>query len=613
VAASVTARHAAAGDLAFLLEPDLKESRGGLRDLTQLTALAQVTPVLADLVAEGRLDGPAETLTAARVELHRATGRSANRLPLQDQDLVAAALGIDADQLAADLAHAGRTVAWASDDAWRRIQALLAGSRRNRQWAPKPIEPGLALHRGEVTLLPGADPATDPTLALRAGAVSAELDVALARETIDALVTSAPAPEGVWPEDLRQALLRILGAGRPAIAALETLDQQGVLERLLPEWGPVRNRPQRNAYHRYTVDRHLLEAVARAAEHLSEVQRPDLLVLGALLHDIGKGQKGDHSEVGTVIADTVMRRLGFPNDDVETVDDLVAFHLVLPEFATRRDIDDPSTIAVVARLAKDRNRLSLLAALVAADGQATGSAAWGTWKAELVTRLVEKVGVVLDGNPIPELVATAPTPEQAELLARRELAIRVAGRRVTVIAPDRPGLLAAVAGSLALNRCNVRRASAYEAPNGMAIELFDFDPAFDRPPDWAKIERDITAALDGTLGLGERLAEQERVYAPARRRLAAHPAAAQVTIDNKASERASIIEIRTPDRIGILYRIAAAVAELGLDVVAALVDTLGHEVIDTFYVREPDGGKLAGNARINAVREVLETVVHGAG
>jgi [protein-PII] uridylyltransferase len=217
VAETVEARHASAGDLAFLLQPDLKESRGGLRDLAQLTALAGVTPVLADLVAEGRLDGPAETLTAARVELQRATGRSANRLSLQDQDTVAAALGIDADALMAGLAHAGRTVAWASDDAWRRIRVLLAGGRRSRQWAPRPLEPGLALRRGEVTLLPGADPGTDPALALRAGAVSAELDIPLARETIDALAGSAAAPAG--SEDPQQGLAQVLGpdAGRRSV------------------------------------------------------------------------------------------------------------------------------------------------------------------------------------------------------------------------------------------------------------------------------------------------------------------------------------------------------------------------------------------------------------
>ena len=601
VAASVTARHGAAGDLAFLLEPDLKESRGGLRDLTQLTALAQVTPVLADLVAEGRLDGPAETLTAARVELQRATGRSANRLALQDQDLVAAALGIDADQLAADLADAGRTVAWASDDAWRRIQVLLAGSRRNRQWAPKPIEPGLALRRGEVTLLPGADPAADPTLALRAGAVSAELDVALARETIDALVTSAPAPEGVWPEDLRQALLRILGAGRPAIAALETLDQQGVLERLLPEWGPVRNRPQRNAYHRFTVDRHLLETVANATHLVRRVARPDLLLLGALLHDIGKGWPGDHTDNGMAIVAEVGPRLGLSAADTALLVDVVRLHLLLPEAATRRDLDDPGTITTVAEAVANRDTLELLAALTESDSLATGPAAWGRWKAGLVARLVERVGDRLDGHPPP--APLEPSPEQQALLAGGRLAVAAEGNRVVVVAPDAPGLLALVAGVLAVDGASVRAASVRAHAGGtatgasMALLVLDVTATWDVLPEATRIEADLTAALGGHLDLAHRLRDRERNAAPRKpaARRAVHPdePSVVVTIDNAISDAATLIEVRAPDALGTLWRLATAINAAGLVITGALANTLGAEVVDTFYVQTTAGDKLA--------------------
>jgi [protein-PII] uridylyltransferase len=600
VAETVEARHASAGDLAFLLQPDLKESRGGLRDLAQLTALAGVTPVLADLVAEGRLDGPAETLTAARVELQRATGRSANRLSLQDQDTVAAALGIDADALMAGLAHAGRTVAWASDDAWRRIRVLLAGGRRSRQWAPRPLEPGLALRRGEVTLLPGADPGTDPALALRAGAVSAELDIPLARETIDALAGSAAAPAGIWPEDLRQALLRILGAGRPAIAAIETLDQQGVLERLLPEWGPVRNRPQRNAYHRFTVDRHLLETVANATHLVRRVARPDLLLLGALLHDIGKGRPGDHTEVGMGIVADVGPRLGLPPADVTTLVDLVRLHLLLPEAATRRDLDDPGTIMAVADAVGSRSTLELLAALTESDSLATGPAAWGRWKAGLVAQLVERVGRCLDGHPPP--APPEPTPGQRRLLAAGRLAVTAEGPLFVVVAPDGRGLLAMVAGVLAVNGASVRSASTRAHPGdgarpAMALLVLDVTPTWDVLPDAGRIHADLTAALGGRLDLETRLRVRETDAAGQGRRSAQRAVdpdepAVVVTVDDGISDVASLVEVRAPDALGTLSRLARAIDAAGLTVSAALANTLGAEVVDTFYVQTAAGGKL---------------------
>jgi [protein-PII] uridylyltransferase len=623
---AVDERHESAGDLAFLLEPDLKEARGGLRDLHLLTALAQVTPVLADLVAEGRLDQPAELLIAARVELQRATGKLGNQLLLQDQDAVAAALGMDADRLAAELAEAGRAVAWASDDAWRRIRTVPPKLLGRRSWAPRPLEPGLALRNDEIALLPGADPATDPALALRAAAVSAEQDVPMARATIDRLVDSAPAPPGVWPDDLLQAFLRLLGAGRSAIAAFETLDQQGVIERLLPEWGAVRNRPQRNAYHRFTVDRHLLETVANATELVRRVARPDLLLLAALLHDIGKGYPGDHTDVGIVIVADLGPRLGLPAGDVVVLSTLLRCHLLLSEVATRRDLDDPATIAAVAEAVGDRDTLDLLAALTESDSLATGSAAWGPWKAGLVARLVDLVGRRLDGLPIP--APPLPTAEQLRLLRAGRLAVSAEGGRFTVVAPDQPGLLATIAGVLALDGASVRRAvnidagsdaiitnsgtsSRDDAPPGAIMIVIDVTPTWDVLPDPARIEADLAAALDRRLSVPAELAKSEGPR-PWRRRSAAkraiHPEEPLVivTVDNDASRAATLLEIRAPDGRGTLWRIAHTLDEAGLTITSALANTLGAEVVDTFYVQTSVGEKLPDDAGVHGrLRDAL--------
>ena len=160
----------------------------------------------------------------------------------------------------------------------------------------------------------------------------------------------------------------------------------------------VRARPQRNPYHRYTVDRHLLETAAHAARLSRFVGRPDLLVTAALLHDLGKGYEGDHTEVGVELSLIIGARMGFAPEDVTTLTALVEHHLLLPDVATRRDIDDPTTIERVATVVGSEPRLRLLAALTEADGLATGSAAWGPWKAELVSQLVERVAHVLGGG-----------------------------------------------------------------------------------------------------------------------------------------------------------------------------------------------------------------------
>jgi len=226
-----------------------------------------------------------------------------------------------------------------------------------------------------------------------------------------------------------------------------------------------------------------------------------------------------------------------------------------------------------------------------------------------VQRLVERVDAVLLGRPIVTSAPLSLSGDERSLVDAGEIAVRATGKRVTVIAPDRPGLLAAVAGVLALNGCNVRRADLNAASNDMVIDVFDVEPTFDRLPEWSKVERELSAALAGTLPLSTRLAEQDRAYARGRRAVAAGPAVRSVTIDNTTSERATIIEVRTPDRVGLLHRIAATLADSKLDVVSALVDTLGHEVVDTFYVREASGDKLVDQPRIHEVREMLEQAI----
>lgn len=626
LSALVTKRHITAGELAFLLEPDLKECHGGLRDLAALSAAKVAIVSLVDDIDLDQLAQPRELLIEVRVALHRLAGRSLDRLLLQEQDGVAALLGMgDADELMARIAQSARTIAWTSDDGWRRILHALSHSQGKHR--------RLRLFRrdntGHVSQLPWAckePPGSEPTqlsgtafrvqdgeltfaktelehpleLAFQATAISSELDLPISRSCLEELGRHATTLLDPWPEAMREHLVRTLLAGRPSVRAMEALDQFGVLCQLIPEWRAVRNLPQRNAYHRFTVDRHLLETAANSGELAARVNRPDLLVIGSLLHDIGKGYPGDHTLKGESVVVELATRMGFSKEDVAVLASLVRNHLLLANAATRRDLDDPATIEAVAHAVGDCDRLELLQALTEADSKATGPAAWGHWKARLVAELAGRVRLFLTGQrPVTDPIA--PTPAQRRLMSQRRLQVLLDGETLTVTAPDQPGLLAKVAGTLTIHGLDVRSADI-KGEDGMAVELFHVEPSRGRWPQWQLLEKDLAAVLENRFPLEQRIDDRAKIYEPQRLDCAL-PAEISVTFDNDASPLATIVEVHAPDRLGQLYRISRAIAACDLDVASARVATMGHEVVDAFYVRTRDGRKVRDPEILFALRE----------
>jgi len=587
------------GELAFLLEPDLKEARGGLRDVhaIQAVAAAWVAP------APGpRVRTAYEQILDARHALHEVTGRRLDRLVLEEQDEVARALGLlDGDVLLRMLAGAARTVAYAVDHAFRQADRLRGRRLRRRQAERRPLADGIVEQDGEVVLARAADPASDPPLVLRAAAAAAQAGLPLAPRTLDRLTECPPLPVP-WPAAARDSLLALLGAGPAAVSVWEALDTEGLVTALIPDWERVRNRPQRNPLHTYTVDRHLAEAAAHAAALTREVARPDLLLLAALLHDVGKGWPGDHSVTGEVVARDVGRRMGLPAPDTELVASAVRLHLLLPMVATRRDLDDPVTVKQVATTVRSRVLLELLHALAIADGLATGPAAWNDWKATLVADLVRRVRAVLDGEPMPQ-----PAPlrdDQLALAAEGDPAATVNGSEVTVVAPDRPGLLWRAAGVLASHRLAVRSANATSV-GSIAVSVFDVEPEFGDPPDATLVAADLRRMLQGRLDVEDRLDRRARAVRPR----AANIPAPKVSLIDDASETATVVEVRAHDAPGLLWRVGRALGECGLDVRAARVETLGAEVVDVFYVTDGDGKPVAGeDLRRTIAHSVLDAL-----
>ncbi len=576
------------GELAYLLEPDLKESRGGQRDVHAIQAIAAawVAPAPGPKVRAAY-----EQILDARHVLHEVTGRRLDRLVLEEQDEVARTLGLlDGDALLRQLAGAGRTIAYAVDHAFR--QADRAGGRRAlgvrmRRGKPdrRPLADGVVEQDGEVVLARAAVPRTDSVLVLRVAAAAAQVGLPIAPRAL-ARLAECPPLSIPWPSDARNALLALLGAGASAIAVWEALDQEGLLATLIPDWERVRNRPQRNPLHRFTVDRHLVECAANAAALARDVSRPDLLLLAALLHDIGKGWPGDHSVSGEVVARDVCKRVGLGDTDVELVAEAVRHHLLLPVVATRRDLDDPMTVEHVATtVGGSRTLLELLHALAIADGLATGPAAWNDWKAGLVADLVRRVSAVLDGDPMPAPVALR--EDQLALVADGGPAAIVDGNEVTVVALDRPGLLWRAAGVLASHRLTVRGANA-TAVGDTAVTVFNVVPEYGDPPDSVLVSSDLRRMLEGRLDVEDRL--ERRARAVRGRGFTAPPP--KVTLVDDASTSATVVEVRAHDEPGLLWRIGRALGECGLNVHAARIETLGAEAVDVFYVTDATGGLL---------------------
>jgi [protein-PII] uridylyltransferase len=579
----VRERQAGAGEVAYTLEPDLKDGHGGLRDVQSLWWAVQGGLVLPGDDAAA-LDDDYGTLVRVRVALHRATRRPGDSLRLEDQDATAGLAGYpDADTMMADVAAAARRIAWIADEAWGRVGRTTGGR-------PEAIAPGVVLVDGEVELAEGADPAADLTLVLRTAIAAARKRCRIGRRSLDVLAERVPPWPRTWPVGATDDLVALLLEGHAAIAVLESLDQRGLLARLLPEWEPVRSRPQRNAYHRFTVDRHLWEASANASLLVDRVTRPDLLVLGALLHDLGKGYPGDHTDVGVDLVHLLGPRLGFGAQDVAILATLVRHHLLLPDVALRRDLTDTATISQVAEAVGTAEVLDLLHALTEADSQATGPSAWGSWKQELVDDLVMRVRHVLGGGDVREVTwRLFPDAATSALMATGVTDVTVSDDRITVVSPDRPGTFSRVAGVLALHGLDVLSAQAHSEepqPGAPAMAASQFRVVAPRDGIvWQPVVSDLRRALDGELAIRSRLAERARTYRRRRATQARQPGPPQLAFHDGASSNATVVEVRAPDEIGVLHRITEALAELGLDIRHATVQTIGMEVVDTFYVR----------------------------
>lgn len=608
---SVRDRWRRSGEIGQMSEPDLKYSGGGLRDLGMLDALSD-----AQLI-----DRPNEELRAARTllldvrtELRLELRRDRDVLGAVHADKIAAELGFaDRFVLARELSGAGREVRYALDTA---LRTVADGSKRTfgLRSSRKPLAEGVVSHGNEVALARGAVPARDPGLLLRVAAASARTQRPIALAALRTLADTAPELRSPWPADARQELTSLLGAGEGLIDAVEALDRTGLWARLFPEWGAVRDLPPREPVHAWTVDRHLVQTCVEAAKLTTTVSRPDLLLLGALLHDIGKGRDADHSVLGAEIANHVARRIGLPENDVKLITAMVRHHLLLPHTALRRDISEPDTVErVVKAIDSDPVLLELLHALSKADSLATGPGVWTEWKSGLLVELVARGREMMHGNgfikedPLDEgqrsLADTARASGVTEVLVSSEE--NVAMITVAVAVPTDARLLAPTAGVLALHSLEVHTASLHTHA-GVRVGLFNASPRFGKPPDPALLREKVSRAVAGQLPVAEQLAAKERDYGDA----PVAPAAPRVLwFDDETAGENVLLELRAADRIGLLFRVAYALSTCGARVRWARVATLGASCVDSFAL-QPVGGTADPEWRRRVERAVLDAATH---
>lgn len=617
------------GAIAEMLEPNLKDGAGGLRDVQAFGwagwALGKPGGVQTLLDQAYLEPEDVELLNAARTELldirvalHRVTGGRSDVLALQDQDAVAEALGAtDADTLVRGLSDVTRHVAWIAADIWDRLGAPSTRSSNRAANSRRALPDGVLISDRRVVIAPDAE--ISGALLLKAAKIAATEVTPLSRQSLARFANVAPP---AWTMEDRDEFIALLRTGSNAVVVFDALDNAGAIESILPEWGHVRSLPQRNAYHRFTVDRHLLETVAEAVALLdgaadqsagdqqagpaAKCERPDLLLLGSLLHDIGKGLPGDHSVLGAQTAVTVAERIGVDQTGTEILQWLVSEHLLMADTATRRDLSDPATVARFAARVVSPERLRLLTLLTIADSKATGPAAWNATKASLVSELFDRTLDYLYGD------GKGGTRWGSHLAPARDVPAGVGVEwehlddglvRCRVVARDRPGFLAAVAGALTLEGFDIVSASGRPTDDGRAVEMFTGSDLFSRLGDEGGQDRasaNILDALEVGTDLGPRLDAWISRYGTKRR--VSSDVRVEIALD--ASDEATVVEVFAPDGVGLLARVAKVFADQGLDVSVVKVATTGTMAVDIFYVRDA-AGKVTDEMKLERLRNSL--------
>jgi [protein-PII] uridylyltransferase len=687
-------RHRYFGDSSYRLEPNLKEGVGGLRDYHTLLWIARIKSnikAVRDLEYEGylshgeyeRLDHALEFIFLVRSRLHNLAGRKSDRLHFEHQIKLSGALGFEdsngrkgVEQFLGKL-HGEMEFIKQLYRVFLYDQGFGEGSRRKKKPLKKTRVEGLEIQRGMISFNSPEVLLEKPTLIMEIFRESDRYHLPLSAEAKRLVREFLYILDDAFRRSPRMIRLfeRILVFGDPSFNVLDEMLDTGLLTAMIPEVENIRNRIQFDEYHLYPVDKHSLHAVQtvqkwrnREENHnepmcvkvYGELKNPALLHWAVLLHDIGKGYATeDHAITGEAVVQTLLKNLGFPEEDRGVIAFLVREHLFLIKIATRRDINDEETCLFCASRVKDPERLKMLYLLTIADSVSTGPNAWNEWTASLLRNLFIKVLKMLEkGDMVSE--ADAGLVEEKKRILREALQGRkdpgdidkllgvlpprylmsipaghmvahmglfdrlkdqdvvweIAGngksntRTVTICAKDAPGLFSKIAGVFTLNSIDILNVQVFTWRNNTALDIFEVKP----PPDpvfeeekWDRALKNLKAVISGDLDLEPALKVKMEAYRMASAKIKARPI--RVKVDNTSSSFFTLIEVFAYDYSGLLHDITHTLFTLGLDVWVAKIATKVDQVVDVFYVRDFDGQKMDSKDQEEKIIRALKAVI----
>jgi [protein-PII] uridylyltransferase len=679
-------RHARTGDSVYLLQPQLKEGLGGLRDLHTALWMAKVkfkVRTFRDLVALGiigerdiaDLEAALDFLWRLRNAMHLAAGGHQDHLTFDLQEQLAPSLGFPGGRAGVEAFM--RTYYRQASMVNRFGEAVIARCVQ----APAPyrgaqptrlIRAGMRIQGRTLSVSSRSVFEEEPAAVVHVFAEAQRHGVTLSPGTRTLIRESLPllAAAHATPA-VAAAFLSILRARGHVYETLFEMHTLGVLKTVIPEFAHLDCLIAHDPFHIYTVDQHSLIGVRelerlRAGEFatslphvtqvMQEVQRPELLFLGMMFHDIGKGHGHDHSGRGARMTREIGARLGLNVDEIAACEFLVQHHLLMSHLAQRRDVHDDQLVVDFCRTVATVENLQRLYLLTYADMRAVAPGVWTAWRDTLVTelfvraheffekgvfepedrsarvaRIRARVGSGLAPaarGAVDELFETMAdayalsTPEEmipghAEL-RRRFLELEAAGGRPAVATQltrfpereyaefavctrNRPGLFAMLSGVLAGHGINILAARINTGRDDVALDVFRVDDADDAAR-WERVESTLARVLAGELGIEELVRRQGRSSLLMRRR---RPVQTTIEIDNRVSRDFTVLDIYAGDRVGLLFTITNCLYHQWLEIHLAKITTMVDRVLDVFYVTDHEGRKIEDPARLEAIRREL--------